>query len=90
MLSVNGSRKASCCLYAYALCGFCFLKNKWKQFERKKRESHKELDLDLTQNHKPCGENKICALKDPALKYKAFSHTSMSLMRSLFHRGFCF
>lgn len=40
--------------------------------------SQREPDLDFTQNHKPCGEDKICALKDLALKCKAFSHTDVS------------
>lgn len=29
---------------------------------------------DFTQKHKPCREDKICALKDLALKCKAFFH----------------
>lgn len=40
--------------------------------------SQREPDLGFTQNHKPCGEDKICALKDLALKCKAFSHIDVS------------
>lgn len=36
--------------------------------------SQREPELVFTQNHKPRGEDKICALKDHALKCKAFSH----------------
>jgi len=35
--------------------------------------SQREPDLDFTQIHKPCREDKICALIDLALKCKAFS-----------------
>lgn len=34
--------------------------------------SQREPDLDFTLQHKPCGEDKICALKDLALNCKAF------------------
>lgn len=35
--------------------------------------SQREPDLDFTQKHKPCREDRITALKDLALKCKAFS-----------------
>lgn len=40
--------------------------------------SQREPDLDFAQIHKPCGEDKICALKDLALKRKAFSHIDVT------------
>lgn len=40
--------------------------------------SQREPDLDVPQKHKPCGEDKICALKDLTLKCKAFSHIGVT------------
>lgn len=39
--------------------------------------SQREPDLDFTLQQKPCGEDKICALKDLALNCKAFFYVDV-------------